>query len=171
MKPELATDGIYWLDFPEAGTVLTYHSSSGAVSITITADGIPLSSWQALYWRMPFQATGQGGALLNLFVVDKDSTTWTPTGRNILIAVNNPDHGLKWMPGQVTIPKNNGLPVTYNATTGEASWLPTIASIPTSFLTSGSLIGYITSGSLTNYITSASLTNYITSGSLATLCY
>jgi len=98
LKPELATDGIYWLDLPGAGTVITYHSSSGTASITITADGIPLSSWQALYWRMPFQATSQGGALLNLFVVDKDSTTWTPTGRNILIAVNNPDHGLKWMP-------------------------------------------------------------------------
>ena len=99
-KAELATNGIYFIDTPESGTVITYHSAAGLSTITITSDGIPLSSWQALYWYIPTQITEQGGATINFMIVDKDSTTWTPIGRGFLLAVNNPNTGLKWMPGR-----------------------------------------------------------------------
>jgi hypothetical protein len=69
-KPELALDGIYYIDCPLSGRVLTRYTATGTNSVTVTNDGIPLSAWEALYWFNPASATLAGGAVLNFFIVN-----------------------------------------------------------------------------------------------------
>jgi hypothetical protein len=165
-NPTLSTDGVYYIDCPPAGTVITCYTPAGLTTITLTGSGFPLGIFQALYWFMPIPAGQAPMGASNFYIVDKGATNWTPSGNAFLLATAN-GKGLKWMPSQITIPNNS----TFDCNTGQASWLPSLVSISNianNYLTSGSLINYITSGSLTNYVTSGSLATYVTSGSLAT---
>ena len=70
-KPELALNGIYNIDCPVSGSVITRDISTGSILVTVTANGIPLSAWDALYWFIPSIAVGANSAGLNFIIVIK----------------------------------------------------------------------------------------------------
>jgi hypothetical protein len=97
-----ATAGFWAISCPTSGTIPSYSSTIGTV--TCTTNGIPMSGWFALYYRVvpgTSQATVQG----NFILKDHNDTTYSADSNWILLAARNgTTNEIKWMPGNTTIP-------------------------------------------------------------------
>jgi hypothetical protein len=123
-RDELGIDGFYDINCPSNGTNITFYNPSNATTlIACTTDGIPLTGWSGLYYELPGTSALATSNPAFFRIVDIANSTWKPNGNWILIAVRNIDHGLKWMPGQLTIPNSVAKPATYNTATGVCSWI------------------------------------------------
>ena len=75
-------------------------------SVAVTASGIPLQPWDALYYTLPLGSASTTNNY-NFVIVSNTGTSWTPNQNWILLAVLNGDPPLgqlKWLPGQITLP-------------------------------------------------------------------
>lgn len=121
---EMGSVGYFDITCPTSGTVVYYNSVNVTTTLTCTVAGIPLGSWEALYYEVT-EGQGSGTDQTRYRVVNYQNTTWRPsTGWILLASVNgdgtNVGH-VKWMPGQVNLP-TTGATVTYNTGTGVSSW-------------------------------------------------
>jgi hypothetical protein len=121
---EVGSDGFISMYMPAAGTTVTHLTNSGTTSTkSVTADGIRLAAWEALYYN--HTSGGNHSTTNNRYtVVHRSNTNFDPEDGWILICVNNSDQdksdGLKWLPGQFTIPQYGG---QHDALHGTMSWL------------------------------------------------
>jgi hypothetical protein len=121
-RPELAASGYFDINCPTSGTIVYYPSGGGVSTAAVTADGVPLASWEALYYVVP-DGTTTGSSQSRFRIVNYLNSEWVATKGWILLAVRNSDTGsasLKYIPGQITIPSTTTQ--TFNVGTGEASW-------------------------------------------------
>lgn len=91
----LSTVGYFDITCPTSGTIPVIGGSVG--SVTATGSGIPLSGWQALYYRLPYGG-GNGVVAGNFYIYDYTNdvganSTYGPPTDAILIAVRNNDGG------------------------------------------------------------------------------
>jgi len=122
-RVELAAEGFHEIQCPTSGSVQLFNDPSIAVTtVTCTTNGIPLGLFQALYYEITSSRTSDQSRFR---VVNYNNLVWAPTGSWLLLAVNNSDYGIKWMPGLTHIPKSPVLPATFNTLTGQCSWLGT----------------------------------------------
>jgi hypothetical protein len=121
---EMGSAGYFDITCPTSGTVVYYNSVNVTTTLTCTAAGIPLGSWEALYYEVT-EGQGSGTDQTRFRVVNYQNTTWRPSTGWILLASVNGDGTnighVKWMPGQVNLP-STGATVTYNTGTGVSSW-------------------------------------------------
>ena len=100
--PHFAVGGYYDINMPAAGIVIAGHGGLG--SVTVTADGVPLGSWRALYYELPL---GQNSGTLNgnYRIVDYSTSGDVVIPENwLLIAVrNNDNNAVKWCTGVVLL--------------------------------------------------------------------
>jgi hypothetical protein len=116
---EFAVGGYVDINCPTSGTVTYYNAAGATTTLTCTAAGIPISSWEALYYQVT-EGQASTSDQTKFRVVNYQNTTWSPTTGWILIAAVNGDTPLtaKWLPGEVAIPLGG----TYYSTTGTSSW-------------------------------------------------
>jgi hypothetical protein len=88
-------------------------------SYTTTTNGIQLGTFDALYYELPTSNSSFATVNTNFYIVSYLNTSWVPKHNWILVASLNvdPGGGVKWLPGQVTIP----LPSSGNSNTWSAS--------------------------------------------------
>ncbi len=126
-RPEFGSVGHINITCPTSGTITFYNSANVTTTLTCNTSGIPLGAWQALYYQVtPGQVNTSDQTKFR--VVDYQNSTWSPGEGWLLIATVNGDTStsdghLKWLPGQINLPSNAGLPVTYDSGTGTASWV------------------------------------------------
>jgi hypothetical protein len=103
-RSEHGSTGHFDINCPTSGTIQFYNSVNVTTTVTCTASGIPIGSWNALYYEItPGQATASDQTKFRL--VDFNNSTWKPTSNWLLIAVVNGDNfSLKWIPGNTYIP-------------------------------------------------------------------
>jgi hypothetical protein len=97
----------YRITLPANGVSITRYFSSITTTFA-TAEGIPMSQGEALYYRInPDQDEASRNENFAL-VYGNATTNWVPDGNWILIAVRGSyagnDDSLKWMPGSVVMP-------------------------------------------------------------------
>lgn len=110
--------GYIVISCPTSGTVTAFTGTSGSTSVTCTSNGIPLSGWQALYYRI---ALGQNETsdVTRFRIVEYLNTDVKITSDWILLCNRNGnDNALRWLPSQENIPVNG----TYISSTGYRSW-------------------------------------------------
>ncbi|NDC38975.1 MAG: hypothetical protein EBZ48_13150 [Proteobacteria bacterium] len=119
-RTELALEGFHEMHCPTSGTVVLYQDPglSGS-TVSCTTNGINLPMFTALYYEISKTRTSSQSQFR---VVNYNNYAWHPTGNWLLIAINNFDYGLKWMPGLVHIPKRT-IPATFDTISGQCSWL------------------------------------------------
>jgi len=111
-KAEFANNGYIDIECPLSGTIVSYAGTTGVSTVTCNANGIPMSSWTALWYVI---AVGQVNTSVqsNFVLTTHTNDLWRPTSNWLLIAVLNGDttNGghLKWMPGQVCLPYTGGV--------------------------------------------------------------
>jgi len=118
-KTEFGNDGYIDISCPTSGTITYYNSSNVTTTVTCTASGIPISSWEALYYEVtPGQSATSDPTKFRL--VNYVNSTWRPSSNWILVCVKNGDGtgALKWIPGQVTIPAGG----SYSFIDGTNNW-------------------------------------------------
>jgi hypothetical protein len=125
----VAQNGYFEMVMPAPGTFINRQTNEWVTIVGVTASGIPLQQWDALYYIIPL-----GGAKdtdnNNFYIVNYTGTLWTPYPNWILLAVLNgdpPSGALKWLPGQITLPDPGAVRqsvVSFNTTTGYRSWCP-----------------------------------------------
>ena len=105
-KDELSTSGYIDIYCPTSGTITYYNASNVTTTVTCTANGIPISAWEALYYEItPGQSYSTDQTKFRL--VNYNNSTWRPSSNWLLICTVNGDaSSLKWTPGQVIIPTN-----------------------------------------------------------------
>jgi hypothetical protein len=123
----VAAFGAYDMTVPTAGSSVTYYRWDGSASSitdeTVTIDGFPLANGRALYYELPNTPDAPASTPLRYRIVDSRNTQWVPTANWILLAVNNVESGLRWMPGLLSIPNSPlYLPALYNSATEFCSW-------------------------------------------------
>jgi hypothetical protein len=96
--------GYIEINMPANGTVITGIGSSG--SITVTASGIPLIGWQALY---AVHTVGGNNAAITLKVADFEQSNIDLGPNYILIAAKNADHSAVRMGTGHIIPSGNSV--------------------------------------------------------------
>ena len=126
-NPTMGSSGYFDITCPTSGNITYYNSVNVTTTVTATAAGIPLGSWEALYY-IATEGMGSGSDPTKFAVVNYQNSTWRPsTGWILLAAVNGDGTNIghvKWLPGQVNLP-STGATVTYNTGTGAASWYGT----------------------------------------------
>lgn len=106
-KTEFSSNGYIEINCPASGTVTYYGYSGGDVTTTYTctSDGIPLGTWDALYYEVtPGQTYVSDQTKFR--VVNYQNSTWRPSSNWLLIAIRNGDHTnqiVRWIPGQANI--------------------------------------------------------------------
>lgn len=88
-----STNGYFDITVPTSGTVT---GVGGASDVVATGSGIPLSSWQALYYILPI-GSSNGSVAGNFRVVSYNSTFEVPYNW-VLLCVKNGDDGLFYFP-------------------------------------------------------------------------
>jgi hypothetical protein len=116
-----AGGGYFELTMPAAGTVIEHHGYS-AGNTTVLSTGVPLSGWEALYYRLPLD----GNAICDWsrYVIVVNVGGWTPDAHWILVAAQNSDDGSLYFapkrkvlyPGQSYADDRNLQVVTANTT-------------------------------------------------------
>jgi hypothetical protein len=119
-KTEFGSDGYIDITCPTSGTITYYASGTGFQSVTCNSNGIPISDWQGLWYRV---TSGQSHTSVQgrFALVHYGNSTWVPDEGWVCICVRNGDTDghLKWNPGQVNFPDAGG---TYYSGTGLTSW-------------------------------------------------
>ena len=125
---EFSAQGYIDINCPTSGTVTYYNAANVTTTVTCTAAGIPLGTWEALYYQV---TPGQGSTSdqTKFRVVSYQNTTWSPTTGWILLATTNAEGAgagghLRWLPGQINLPTQTNNTATYNVGSGETSWNP-----------------------------------------------
>jgi hypothetical protein len=117
---EFAADGFFSINCPTTGTITAYTGTSGSTTVACSADGIPVSGWNALWAIL---TPGGGAANYSLVLTSYTNTSWDPGIGWVLLAVKNADTAeseeLKWLPGQVSFPGSGGQFDSYHQA---ASW-------------------------------------------------
>jgi hypothetical protein len=123
-NPTMGSAGYFDITCPTSGNITYYNSVNVTTTVTATAAGIPLGSWEALYY-IATEGMSSGSDPTKFAVVNYQNSTWRPsTGWILLAAVNGDGTNIghvKWLPGQVNLP-TTGATVTYNTGTGVSSW-------------------------------------------------
>lgn len=83
-----STNGYFDMAQPTTGTVIT--GVGGASNATVTASGVPLSSWQALYYILPI-GSSSGTNNANYRVAQYSSALQVPSNW-VLVAIHNADN-------------------------------------------------------------------------------
>jgi len=120
----MGSAGYFEIACPTSGTVTYFNSSNVTTTVTCTAAGIPLASYEALYYELNVGGTN-ASEQTRFRVVNYLNSTWRPSSGWILLAAVNGDGTnighLQWIPGQINLP-TTGATVTYNTGTGVSSW-------------------------------------------------
>jgi hypothetical protein len=120
----MGSAGYFEIACPTSGTVTYFNSSNVTTTVTCTAAGIPLASYEALYYELNVGGTN-ASEQTRFRVVNYLNSTWRPSSGWILLAAVNGDGTnighLQWIPGQINLP-TTGATVTYNTGTGISSW-------------------------------------------------
>ena len=153
---EMGSAGYFDITCPTSGTVVYYNSVNVTTTLTCTAAGIPLGSWEALYYEVT-EGQGSGTDQTRFRVVNYQNTTWRPSTGWILLASFNGDGTnighVKWMPGQVNLP-TTGATVTYNTGTGVSSWAAATGTVTSvSVVSANGFTGTVATASSTPAIT------------------
>jgi hypothetical protein len=94
---DTATSGYFDIGpTPAAGTVIT--GVGGAANATVTAAGIPIGTWQALYYILPMGSTN-GFLAANLRVVSYTATLEIPDNWVLVAARNNENFSVRFAAG------------------------------------------------------------------------
>jgi hypothetical protein len=112
-RTEMGASGYIDITCPTSGTITYFSGASGSTTAACTADGIPMSTWEALYYVV---TPGQSNASdqTRFRKVYYQNSTWDPDSNWILICARNGDGSeLKWLPGQTTLAPGQ----SYNSTT------------------------------------------------------
>jgi hypothetical protein len=126
-KTQFGLSGYIDMYLPATGTsIIHYSGTTGVSSITTTADGFPIGTWEALWYVV---TPGQSHATVNsqYVITDHHNDTWKPNSNWILLAVHNGDSAgggstyLKFMPTNGNFYKWIALPfvnawVSYDST-------------------------------------------------------
>ncbi|WP_020142234.1 phage baseplate assembly protein V [Terracoccus sp. 273MFTsu3.1] len=116
--PNIATAGFFEITCPATGVVIP--GVGGAANKTVTANGIPLNSWESIYYVLPF-GSANTSVDANLRVVNY-TTTFTVPNDWVLVATRVADSG--------TIAFNNGRIVSLGCTTWEdTGWVDCAAAL------------------------------------------
>jgi hypothetical protein len=132
-KSEFGLSGYIDMYLPATGTsIIHYSGTTGVSSITTTADGFPIGTWEALWYVV---TPGQSHATVNsqYVITDHHNDTWKPNSNWILLAVHNGDSAgggstyLKFMPTNGNFYKWIALPfvnawVSYDSTYNPGSY-------------------------------------------------
>jgi len=100
---EMGGSGHIDITCPTSGTITYFSGTSGSTNAVCTAAGIPMGTWEALYYVV---TPGQSNASdqTRFRKVYYQNTTWDPDSNWILICARNGDGSqLKWLPGQTTL--------------------------------------------------------------------
>jgi hypothetical protein len=119
-KTEFGSAGYIDIDCPISGTIVYYDGTNTTTTATCTANGVPVSSWEALYYEVtPGQSSPSVQTKFRL--VNFQNSTWRPDSNWLLICTRNGDgtDQLKWLPGQINIPGTGGI---YYSDTGLNDW-------------------------------------------------
>jgi hypothetical protein len=101
-RSEYGSVGYFEINCPTSGTITYYNTSNVTTTVTCTGTGIPMNSFEALYYEITPGQTNINDAT-KLRLVNFNNTTWKPTSNWMLIAVVG-DSSLKWIPGNTYIP-------------------------------------------------------------------
>jgi len=90
-KSKFANSGHFDINMPSTSTDISYYNGNNITSVTTTSDGIPLTQWNALYYKLPLNASN-ATINKNFVIVNYNSPNWIPDINWILIAVYNGDN-------------------------------------------------------------------------------
>ena len=167
---EYSSSGYIDISCPTSGTVTYYNSSNITTTVTCTAAGIPLATWEALYYQVT-EGQAYTSDQTKFRVVNYQNSTWSPGAGWICIAVRNgDDNSFKWLPGQINIPQSSN----YVSSTGIASWAggATITNDTTTNATYYPSMASGTSGSMsTAYVSNSKLYFNPSTGTLSSTIF
>jgi hypothetical protein len=117
----MGAEGYINMDCPTSGTIVYYDASNNITTQTCNSSGVPLSSWESLWYQivpgqLPFSVQSQ------YRLVNYQNSLWSPGVGWVLIAARNDDgtNGhVKWTPGQINFPFNSGI---YYSGSARTSW-------------------------------------------------
>jgi len=98
--------GYFDITCPLTGTIEAFTGTSGVTTVTCTSDGIPMSSYQALFYKVNY---GQNEISVQeqFVIVMYNNTTYKQTSDWILLAIRNADDNyIKWLPANTYLPRN-----------------------------------------------------------------
>lgn len=104
-----STAGYYDINCPAAGTVIT--GVGGATNVTVTAGGIPLGAWQALYYIMDVNSS-QITAAANFRIASYTSALYIPSNW-VLICTKNGDNDRYYFPNGYKLKANQLVDTVY----------------------------------------------------------
>ena len=110
-------DGLFNINCPTSGTVSAYDGYLTTSNRTCTSNGIPLKNWEALIYMLPPRGNAGTSNQGSFQIIHYTNAMWSATDRYIVLACRNgdaPSNGIKWLPGQVTIPDYGGTWDSYN---------------------------------------------------------
>jgi len=120
-KTEISNDGYIDINCPTSGTIVYYNGSNVTTTMPCGAAGVPINSWEALYYEItPGQSQASDQTKFRL--VNYQNSTWSPNSNWFLICTKNADSAaghLKWIPGQFNFPESGGI---YYSNTGLNNW-------------------------------------------------
>lgn len=87
---DLTRSGFFDIAQPAAGTVITGYG--GAPNRTVTAAGVPLNIWEALWYELPFRSTSS--SIPGNFRVSHYTSDFVVPNNWILVCLRNSDTGL-----------------------------------------------------------------------------
>jgi hypothetical protein len=94
--PDLATGGFFQIDMPPTGTVIPGFGA--ATAKTVTAGKIPLGSWDALWYEIPYGSTG--ASVPSNFRITNYSSAYVVPNNWVLLCIRNPDaQTVEWATG------------------------------------------------------------------------
>jgi hypothetical protein len=100
-KNEFSSVGFIEMDCPTSGTITYYKSDGTTGTATCTSSGVPIGSWEAL-WYVVTPGQTQYSVQTNFILTHYDNSNWRHNSNWLLIAVKNGDaasqYGLKFMP-------------------------------------------------------------------------
>jgi hypothetical protein len=118
----MGADGYIDMVCPTSGTIPYYNGSNVLTTQTCAGSGIPLATWEALWYQI-FPGQSSTSVQSQYRLVNYQNSTWSPGNGWVLIAARNGDSTeghVRWMPGQINFPYDFG---TYYSGTARTSWL------------------------------------------------
>ena len=90
---QFSTNGYFDISQPASGTTIPYVGLSGGGSATVTASGVPLAAWEALYYILPIGSSNTTTPANFRIAYWGANATFTVPENWVLIAVLNGDDG------------------------------------------------------------------------------
>jgi len=104
-RTEFGNDGYIDIGCPTSGTITHYKSDGTTGTATCTSSGVPISSWEAL-WYVITPGQSSTSVQTKFVLTSYTNFNWRPDSNWLLIAVRNGDtasqRGLKFMPTNST---------------------------------------------------------------------